>query len=260
MNRLTPLPRVMVAPNGARRGKADHPELPVTLSEIVACARACHEAGAAAIHAHVRDTEGRHALDAGLYRELIEEMSLKVPGMAVQITTEAGGRFDPATQRALLDAITPEGASAALREILADGDREAARRFYHKASEAGIALQHILYEPAEIDRLAEEIRAGTIAGGPLQLLFVLGRYTVGEESDPAGLQPFLAGMAARDIAADWALCAFGRSETACLAAALAAGGRARVGFENNFFMADGRRARDNAERVAEIAALPGATD
>ena len=259
MSRLTPLPRIMVAPNGARRGKADHPELPVTLGEIVACAGACHGAGADGLHAHVRDAEGKHTLDPGLYRELIARMAEDVPGMAVQITTEAGGRFDPPTQRALLDALTPEGASAALREILADGDRAAARRFYHHASEAGIALQHILYEPAEIDRLAAERRAGTIPGGALQLLFVLGRYTAGEESDPADLQGFLDRMAANDIQADWALCAFGRSETACLAAVLEAGGKARVGFENNVFMADGRIARDNTERVAEIAALPGAT-
>ena len=255
MPRLIPLPRIMVAPNGARRGKADHPELPVQLPEIVACARACHAAGAGAIHAHVRDADGRHVLDAGLYRELIEETARDVPDMAVQITTEAGGRFDPPSQRALLDAITPEGASAALREILGDGDHTAARRFYHHAAEAGIALQHILYEPAEVERLATEQRAGTIPGGPLQLLFVLGRYTVGEESNPADLHPFLDRLAATGLQADWALCAFGKSETACLAAALAAGGKARVGFENNVFMSDGRVARDNAERVAEVATL-----
>ncbi|WP_375214420.1 3-keto-5-aminohexanoate cleavage protein, partial [Aquabacterium sp.] len=36
-----PLPRLMVAPTGARRGKGDHPALPVTDDEIVETWRAC---------------------------------------------------------------------------------------------------------------------------------------------------------------------------------------------------------------------------
>ena len=259
MSRLQPLPRIMVAPNGARRSKTDHPALPVTPGEIVATARACHATGADALHAHLRDDAGRHLLDAGAYRELIAEMARAVPDMPLQITTEAGGRYGPTEQRALLAALTPEGASAALREIMADGDRAAARRFYHRAAEAGVPVQHILYEPAEIAWLADEISAGTIPATGLQLLFVLGRYAGGPPSDPAALQAWLDALAAHRLAgADWALCAFGQAETACLKAALAAGGKARVGFENSFFNADGSLARDNAERVAEIAALlPG---
>ena len=62
------LPKIMVAPNGARLGKADHPALPVTIAEIVACAAACWHAGAGGIHAHVRDADlvitGEGFLDA----------------------------------------------------------------------------------------------------------------------------------------------------------------------------------------------------
>lgn len=256
MSRLKPLPRIMLAPNGARRSKADHPALPLTIAETIATARAGHAAGAGALHAHLRDAAGAHLLDAGGYRELIAEMARAVPEMPVQITTEAAGRYQPAEQRALLDHLTPEGASAALREILADGDRPAARRFYHKADEAGVVVQHILYEPAEVAQLAAEQAAGVLPPGPVQLLFVLGRYSEGQQSDPGDLAPFLAQLATSGLQADWALCAFGRAETACLAAAFAAGGKARVGFENSFEHADGRIARDNAERVAEIAALP----
>ena len=90
------LPRIMVAPNGARRGKADHPALPVTIPEIVACAADCFAAGADGLHAHVRDGAGEHVLDAGLYAELMTELARTVPGMPVQITTEAVGRYTPA--------------------------------------------------------------------------------------------------------------------------------------------------------------------
>jgi len=259
MSRLARLPAIMVAPNGARRTKADHPALPMTIAETVACAARCATAGAGAIHAHLRDGQGRHWLDAGAYRELIAEMGRAVPAMPVQITTEAAGRYDPAEQRALLQQVTPEGVSIALAEMLADGDRAAARRSYHALAEAGVAVQHILYDPDQVDWLARELAGGTLPDTPLHLLFVLGRYTEGQRSTPDMLAPFLVALEAlanhHEAGTDWAVCAFGPTETACLAAARRAGGKARVGFENNLFMADGRLARDNAERVAEIAAL-----
>jgi uncharacterized protein (DUF849 family) len=255
MNRLSPLPDVMVAPNGARRGKVDHPALPVTIPELVATARACHAAGAGAIHAHVRDAGGAHVLDAGLYRELIAEMAATVPGMAVQITTEAAGRYGPVDQRRLLRALCPEGVSIALAEMLADGDRAAARSVYHALAEAGVAVQHILYDAADVGRLAQEVALGTIPGAGLTMLHVLGRYSDGQRADPAMLAPFLQAMQAAGLSCDWAVCAFGAAETACLREARRLGGKARVGFENNLLMADGTPARDNAARVEEVAAI-----
>jgi 3-keto-5-aminohexanoate cleavage enzyme len=260
MSRLARLPSIMVAPNGARLGKVDHPALPVTLGEIVDTARACHLAGAGAIHAHVRDTDGAHVLDAGLYRELIAEMARAVPQMPVQITTEAAGRYAPGQQRALLRQITPEGVSIALAEMLADGDRAAARRCYHALADSGVAVQHILYDAGQVAALAAEIAAGTVPAAGLQVLYVLGRYTSGQQSDPAMLTPFL--QAARDagLTAQWAVCAFGQAETACLHHAWQLGGKVRVGFENNLMMSDGTRAPDNAARLREIAARLDTSD
>lgn len=252
MTRLLPLPQIMVAPNGARRGKADHPALPVTIAETVDTARACHGAGASALHAHVRNADGAHVLDAGLYAELIAEMAQAVPDMPVQITTEAAGIFTPADQRALLRRITPEGVSISLAEMLADGDRAAAGRCYHDLAEAGVAVQHILYDPAQVRLLAAEVAAGTIPLENLTVLYVLGRYTPGQASRPEDLSPFLSAAKDTGLVPDWAICAFGQGETACLTAAYALGGKLRVGFENNLHMADGRIADDNAMRVAAL--------
>ena len=59
---------IAVAPNGGRKTKADHPALPLTPAELAATAAECLEAGAAMIHVHVRDANGRHLLDADAYR------------------------------------------------------------------------------------------------------------------------------------------------------------------------------------------------
>ncbi len=246
----------MVAPNGARRGKSDHPALPVTIAETVATARDCFDAGAGALHAHVRDADGAHVLDAGLYRELIEEMRNAVPQMAVQITTEAVGRYTPEAQRRLVRDVEPEAVSVALREMLPDDDEaDAARSFYHWAGEAGIAVQHILYEPAEVAQLFSRVADGVVPASDLQLLFVLGRYTAGQQSDVGDLEPFLRELQAAAYSAgrlEWALCAFGVHETDCLVEAVRRGGKARIGFENSLWNRDGSVAADNADRVREL--------
>lgn len=249
------LPDIMVAPNGARRTTADHPALPVTIPQIVETAKACFAAGAGGIHAHVRDADQAHVLDAGLYRELVAELARELPDMAVQITTEAVGRYTPAEQRAVVRAVMPKMVSVALREMIPDADTSEAARFYHWAHEARIAVQHILYAPNEVSSLEELVAAGVIPGDDLQCLFVLGRYAKDQESDPLDLLPFLDTLRMSELTADWAVCAFGRGETAGLQAAFAAGGKARVGFENSLWNADGSLAADNAERVRAIAAL-----
>lgn len=251
---MTPLPRIMVAPNGARRTKADHPALPVTIPEIVACAVACHMAGADGLHAHVRDAEGAHVLDAALYAELLAELARVVPAMQVQVTTEAVGRYSPAEQRTLVETLRPPAVSIALREITAEPDERITACFFAFCAEAGIAVQHILYDAGEVDRLAAHVAAGTIPAAGLQLIHVLGRYTPGQVSTVADLDAPLARLAATGLAADWAVCAFGPAETAILAEALRRGGKARIGFENNLLNADGTVAADNAARVAELVA------
>ena len=50
---------ITVAPTGAETSKADCPQLPTTLDELVATARDCEAAGAAMIHVHIRDDEHR---------------------------------------------------------------------------------------------------------------------------------------------------------------------------------------------------------
>lgn len=245
----------MVAPNGATKTRADHPALPVTIPQVVATARACFDAGADGIHAHVRDADGRHVLDAGLYGELLAELARAVPDMAAQITTEAQGRYSPAAQRAVVAAVPAAlSVSVALREMLTEDDPTAAREFYHDCAARGVAVQHILYDTGDIDRLAAAQRAGTVPGGPAQVLLVLGRYADGQRATPADLTAPHARLMAHMPEADWAVCAFGPAETACLIAAHALGGKLRVGFENNLSNADGTVAADNADRVRDLRA------
>lgn len=245
------LPLIMVAPNGAFKRKSDHPAVPETVAELVETAVACAKAGADGIHAHVRDADGQHVLDAGLYREFLTELEAALPGFYAQITTEAIGKFTPEEQRRVVREVQPKAVSVALREMMS-GDRAAARAFYHESAEAGIEVQHILYDALEVDRLADLIEDGVIPDRGLSLLHVLGRYRPGHETVPQDLQAPLLRQRDRALDADWATCAFGPTETDCLTLSVLSGGKARIGFENNLYHSDGTLARDNAERVAQL--------
>jgi len=249
---VTPLPRLMVAPNGARKSKADHPALPISIDEIVATAVDCRDAGADGIHLHVRDENGRHSLDVGLYREALAELSQAVPDMVIQITTEAVGLYTAAQQREVVEQVNPQAVSVALTEMLEDGDTSRAITFYNQCVHDDIAVQHILYGERDLNSMSSLLKNGRIERDGLQLLFVLGRHSQNQQSAPEDLDPFVAWLTQNCPAADWAVCAFGKRETECLVAGLHKGGKVRVGFENSLWNADGAIAASNAERVYEL--------
>lgn len=246
------LPLIMVAPTGARRTKADHPALPMAVDEIVRTALACHRAGAGALHAHVRGDDGGHSLDAGLYATLLERLSEEAPGMMVQVSTEAVGVYSPAEQMALVRTLKPKAISAAIRELVPHEGEPAAREFYQWCAAETIDVQHILYDAADVERLGGLFARDVVPASQSSVIYVLGRYTKNQQSTPDDLMPFLEAARRLPTRLDWMVCAFGQGETDCLEAALKAGGKVRVGFENSLWNADGSIADSNEARVAEI--------
>jgi len=120
-------PMVIAAPNGARRGKAEHANLPISIAEIAAEAALCQRAGAAVLHLHVRDGNGAHSLDAGLYRAASEAIAEAAPGMLVQITTESAGcliylRKSPVLRPRGLMPSALHGGNLRLKKTLRRGD------------------------------------------------------------------------------------------------------------------------------------------
>jgi len=183
--------------------------------------------------------------------------------MLVQITTEAVDIFTPQQQRDVVHAVMPEAVSIAPGEMLPDASEEKnAAELYEFLNKSEIAVQHIIYDIEGIAQFAELARRGIIAGDKHSLLFPLGRYAEGQQSDPASLVPFLSKLAETGLSdqCEWACCAFGIGETASLAAALAMGGKVRVGFENSLWHADGSIAVDNAARVVAVANIARALD
>lgn len=239
---------IMVALNGARRQKQDHPALPLSTQEIAQHAAACHREGAGALHLHVRDAEGGHSLDAGRYREAIAAVQAEVPTMAIQITTESAGRYSPNDQLACLKVLRPVAASISVRELARAP--EIAANAYAICRETGTQVQHILYDDSCVAQLRQWYQAGVVPGDMRDAIFVLGKYAPPVFAKPQDLQVFLTGTA--DMNLNWSLCAFGRAERTCLLAGIAAGGNVRIGFENNIETPESTLLIDNAASVAAL--------
>lgn len=242
---------LMAAPNGGRRGKGTHPALPLTVGETAAEAARCHAAGAAAIHLHVRDDAGRHSLDAGRYREAMAAVAEAAPDMVIQITTESVGIYAWDAQFACLRDVAPEAASVALRDALKAPEREV-RAFYAHTHEAGIGVQHILFDAGDARRFRAALADGTVPGDRHAVIFVLGGYDPPRDGSADEIAPFRDELA--DLETDWMICCFGPEELRAGRAAMETGGHARIGFENNIRLADGRIASDTAALIAEAAA------
>jgi uncharacterized protein (DUF849 family) len=248
---VSPTPVIVAcAPNGAYRTRAEHPALPVTVAEVVADAVACRQSGAAMLHLHVRDDQGRHVLDARTYERAIAGLRAELgDDLVVQITTESGGRFAPPAQMAVVRRVHPEAVSLSVRELVrGEADMPAFGDFVRWLRAEGILTQFILYDLRDVRHL-QRLRDGGAVEHPRPLvLFVLGSRT----RPASGCDDLTARLALLDGAATWMTCAFGPAETAVAVASAALGGHTRVGFENNLHDPYSVVAASNAQRVRQV--------
>ena len=197
----------MVAPNGARPMKKDHAAVPITINEIVKTGEACFKAGAEAIHFHTRNNKGEHVLDSGLCKETLSELQKKVPKMHLQITTEAIGKYSPEEMRKLAYDVMPPGISIGIREMIPSRlPKSEDIKIYQKLTEAGTKIQHICYEPEDIDLLSNLLTQCKISRDGVWCMFVIGHYT-GKISNPKKISLFTQKIRENEFNADWAVCA-----------------------------------------------------
>ena len=252
---------IIVAPNGARKSKLDHPAIPITTQEIVSDVIACRDAGAAMVHLHARNKKGLHSLAIDDNLLTLEAVKSAVgDSIIIQLTTEAIGQYQPKQQMELIRETKPEAASFGLNELIPDDTYlPDAEKFFHWVSESGMIAQYILYTADDLKRYFRLIKQGVLPQKKHHILLVLGRYHKTLLSSPKDLLPFLNEPGLKKLIEKngrrWATCAFGHDEQKCLMSAMLLGGDIRVGFENNLYNSQGQQATNNAQQVLDIKKL-----
>jgi len=247
---------IMVAPNGARLPKEEHEALPLITKDIASTALQCQNSGANAIHLHVRDDKFKHVLDVKRYEETIAAIQSKCSDdFIVQATTEAVGMYEPDEMISLIKQLKPQATSVAIKELLPSDDNKVeldnAKAFYKFSREENIGVQHILYSSDDLRRFHKLLEQEVITGEKHSILFVLGRYAKGQQSETSDLIPFLETLKNLKLESSvhWMLCAFGEMEIPSLVAASILGGHCRIGFENSRVLPNGTKAKNNASQV-----------
>lgn len=244
---------VMVAPNGARKTKLDHAAIPVTDAEVIEAAIQCQAAGADAIHIHIRDAAQQHLLDHQRYQSIVSALQQKAPDLGLQVTSEAAGIYQATAQMKVLDALEVPWVSVSIREILRVEDRSHMVSFLHRLL-ARCRVQFILYDAVDFESL-HELQCDQVLPERLEVLYVLGRYATNQVSSTKDLDPFLRfrdSLPSAQRPLSEMVCAFGHTQIECLVEAAAQGLDVRVGFENGWWLHDGRIAADNAELVVDL--------
>lgn len=247
---------IMVAPNGARLKYDEHQALPLKLDQIVKTAKNCEDAGATAMHLHVRDENLNHLLDINTYKETMNAIQDKCSkDFIVQVTTEAVGQYSPNEMINLIKGLKPQATSIAIKELLPQEDSikelKAAKDLYTFARAENIGIQHILYSSEDVQRFYKLCEQGIIPGDKHSVLFVLGRYAKNQQSSTSDLLPYLFTSKELNLQShiNWMVCAFGQNEIPSLLTTSTLGGHCRIGFENSRVLQNGGKAKNNESQV-----------
>jgi 3-keto-5-aminohexanoate cleavage enzyme len=240
---------------GAEVTREQTPYLPITPDEIAEEAVRAWQAGAAVVHLHVREPDGRPSQRAALFDAVLREIRARCD-VIIQVST--GGalgmsvdeRCGPLTVTPPPDMATLNAGSCNFGDDVFMNPRGVIEEIARRIRARRIVPEVEVYEAGMIDNALDLARAGLLAL-PCHFDFVLG--VRGAMAARADNLRFLAGSIPSGC--HWTVAAVGRHEFPMVEEALLLGGHVRVGLEDNIYIEKGVLAKGSFELVAKAAAL-----
>jgi len=241
-----------VATTGSWPTKAQNPGLPVTPEEIAQAAVESWREGAAVVHVHVRDDAGKMSCDLSRFlrvRELIRDQGCDI---LINFSTSGGAGRVGEEERFNSLAAGPELASLDAgsmnfndRIFLNPPDflEELARRML----DAKVKPEIEVFDSGMIGNALALEKKGLIPSPPWWQ-FVLGV----KGGAPATARSLLHLVDSLPAGSLWSVCAVGWHQLSMNALAIAMGGHARTGLEDNLYYRRGELALSNAQLVARL--------
>lgn len=250
---------ICVAITGSLPTKANNPAVPISVSEQVESTHEAFEAGAAIVHAHVRNEDETPSSDPEKFAALKEGIEKHCPGMIIQFST--GGRSGAGRTRGGMLPLRPDMAS------LSVGSNNFPARVYENPPELvdwlasqmldfGVKPEIEAFDLSHILKAKQMAEAGQLAGTPY-IQFVMGV----KNAMPVDRDVFdyyirtVHRLFGED--APWCAAGIGANQLTLNEWAIAAGGHARTGLEDNVRLDRDTLAPSNAalvRRTAEICA------
>lgn len=248
---------ICVAITGSLPSKADNPAVPITIAEQLDSTQQAFEAGATIAHCHVRDDAGLPTSDPDRFTRLKEGLEQHCPGMIIQLST--GGRSGAGQVRGGMLPLRPDMAS------LSVGSNNFPTRVYENPPDLvdwlaaemlkyGVKPEVEAFDLSHILKAKEMQTKGQLLGVPY-VQFVMGV----KNAMPADRDVFdyyirtvqrLFGMAT-----PWCAAGIGPAQIVLNEWAVASGGHARTGLEDNVRLDKERLAPSNAALVQRVVDL-----
>lgn len=255
------------AVTGNHTTREQHPALPVTPAEIAEAALEAGEAGAAAVHIHVRDPQsGRPSMEISHYADVMAHIRRHDRSLVINLTTGPGGRFQPSEHDPVVpgprtNLLAPEKRVAHIAELKPDiatldlntmvfggevviNTPGNLRRMAKVMRNGGVRPEIELFDTGDIMLLHDLIADGTLDAAPLCSLVMGVKY---------GFAPTIEMMLlARSLlppGSVWTGFGTGRFAYPLLAQAVLGGGNVRIGLEDAVYISRGVLAPSNAALV-----------
>lgn len=234
---------VQCALNGSYT-RDDHPDVPVTLEQLVADAVACQRAGAASVHLHPRrPADGRESLVADSHDAVVAAVRAACPGLEISCSTQEDIDLGSAPDRVAAIGAWGTPPDVVSLNLVERGSVELGAALVDRA----IGIEAGIFTLADAETLLAAPWAGQVHRVLVEVVY--------EHDDEAAV------ALAREIDARVAVLGRprlwhgdARASWAVVDAGLAAGKDVRVGLEDTLIGRDGGPAPANAAQVADAVA------
>src|SRR5919205_4606625 len=239
---------------GAEVTRAQSPYVPYTPGEIAQAAIDAWRAGAAVVHLHARWPDGRPSQEGVHFREIVDR--IRSAGCDVVLQCSTGGAVGMSVDERLGSLV--DGAEMGTLNLgtMNFGDevfvnaRPDIVRIAARLRERRLVPECEVYDAGMLDTLRWLLAKRHLAA-PYHVQFVLG-VPGGMAANERNLRFLVEGL---PEPAHWTAAGVGRAQLDMAALALRSGGHARVGLEDNLYVAKGVLARGSGELVERAVTL-----
>lgn len=249
---------ITAALTGPIATKQDNPALPTSPEEIAAAAAGASDAGAAVVHIHIRDEQGRPTADVQIARRVVGLIEDSCPAL-IQLSTGVGLDVPYEAREKLIEARPRMATLNVCTMSFGIGEfrnpPEGVRRLASRMGELGIRPELEIYDTGHLDVALSLVAEGLLAE-PLQFSIVLGV----RGGAPATVESLMSIVARLPAGSVWQVIGIGRANLQMTTIGLALGGNARTGMEDTLMLRRGVPAGSNSELVERLVAIARAIE
>ena len=244
---------VTAALTGAVTTKKDNPNLPTQPEEIAASALACCDAGASAVHIHVRDDNDAASMRFDKFEETVKLIRDAGSPLVLNLTSSGGQGFSWEERIRPFRELKPELASFDagtmnwLNSVVFMNEPEFLELCGKEMIAAGVKPEIEIFDIGMLNTAKYYIRKGIIQE-PAHFQLCLGAAG-GMEATTENLLYLVNHLPEK---CTWSAFGIGKGANEIMMAALALGGNVRVGLEDNVYYNKGQLAESNQQFVARV--------